>query len=139
MKNIIEEKYTFYRLCHIDFTEAINSLKMLSKYEHPYIKFVLLRDIIISYARPYSKTKGVFTPEHRLKAKGLVPRQLKSLHQTLLGLRNKIIAHTDLIARNPQVVNWSSDVQKYFPMSFKNYTNEYNDLIKNSHKLDVLI
>lgn len=131
------EQYKFYRLYDIEFENAIRSLKILKRYKRLDIRYVLLRDISISYTKPFSGNKGFKMSDHQLKTKGFVPSCFLSLHKELVDLRNKIFAHADLTYRNPKVVNWSSGDRKLFPMSFKGY--DYSGLNNRTSDLFTLI
>lgn len=63
---------------------------------------VLMRDMIVSYARPFSGNRAGHLRKHKLQAER-VPDEYKWLHEDLLQLRNELIAHTDLLRRNPRV------------------------------------
>lgn len=92
MNSKLFEQYKFYRLYDHDFDAAIHTLKILKRYRRPDVRNALLRDIIITYARPFSISKGDKIPKHILPAK-FVPSQLRKLHNELFDLRNQLFAH----------------------------------------------
>ena len=114
------EKYYFYRLYSIDLDSTKHSLCVLKRYRRKDVRHCLLRDIVVSYARPFSGNKGQDIPKHKLTKK-VVPRNLRQLHDDLIKLRNQLFAHTDYTYRRPKVANWSTASQKWFPMSFRSY------------------
>lgn len=114
------EKYYFYRLYSIDLDSTKYSLRVLKRYRRKDVRHCLLRDIVVSYACPFSDNKGQDIPKHKLTKK-VVPRNLRQLHDDLIKLRNQLFAHTDYTYRRPKVANWSTASQKWFPMAFRGY------------------
>jgi len=94
------EKYYFYRLYSIDLDSTKHSLCVLKRYRREDVRHCLLRDIVVSYARPFSGNKGQDIPKHKLTKK-VVPRNLCQLHDDLIKLRNQLFAHTDYTYRRP--------------------------------------
>lgn len=131
------EKYKFYRLCDIDFDTTLHTLKVLRRYKGLDVRYPLLRDITITYARPFSKNKGKVISNHKLKGKEFVPPKFMYLHTYLIDIRNQSFAHTDLPIRNPKVANWSTLENKWFPMSFK--ACDLEELDKKADVLPVLV
>ncbi len=119
------EKYKFYRLYEQDVAAAIHTLKILKRYKKIDVRHALLRDIIVTYVRPFTVSKGHEICKHALSPR-LVPSKLKKLHSELLDIRHQIFAHTDLVYKNPKVGKWDLGHCKVFPMSFKGY--DYNRL-----------
>ena len=103
----VVERYKFYRLCDIDFDTASHALRLLARYKRLNIRFLIIRDAIISYARPFSGNKGLSGSSMILPVK-FVPKHFNDLHVELMNLRNRAIAHTDLDFIDPKVVNWST-------------------------------
>lgn len=130
------EQYKFYRLYEHDFDNAIHTLKIFKKYKKVDVRHALLRDIIVTYARPFSVSYGIEIPKHILSPK-LVPSHSKALHEELFNVRNQLFAHTDLLYKNPKVVKWDSGKYKRFPMSFKGY--DYNQLNRRVDEITNLI
>ncbi len=130
------EQYQFYRLCDIDLDTAIHTLKILKRYKKADVRNAILRDIIVTYARPFSKNKGHKIPNHKLPDK-FVPLQKKDLHKELIYLRNKLFAHTDLPYKNPRVAKWDFGQYKRYPMSFRGF--EYKKLHRRIDEITDLI
>ncbi|HBR21541.1 MAG TPA: hypothetical protein DD713_03080 [Nitrospiraceae bacterium] len=114
------EQYKFYRLYEHDFDNAIHTLKILKRYKKLDVRHALLRDIIVTYAKPFSVSHGIEITKHKLSTK-LVPSHSKALHEELFNVRNQLFAHTDLLYKNPKVTKWDLGKYKRFPMSFKGY------------------
>jgi len=125
MAKTYPERCAFYKLCDGDFITAQNSIDLLKDLKELKARHVFLRDIAVSYARPFAGSKGIEVTEHRLQLK-FVPRKYLALHKELVNLRNQIFAHTDLTYRKPKVADFSSGEIKWFPMAFKGY--DYNSL-----------
>lgn len=112
------EKYLFHRLSYNDILQAIQSLSVLKRYKKRDVRFALLRDFVVSYARPFVGSKGFVCNNHKLN-ESLVPKDSKELHKDIIHIRHKLFAHNDLNFRDPKVVNWSEAGILSFPMSFK--------------------
>lgn len=97
------EEYRFYRLYSIDLDGARQSARLLRRYKRSDVRFSILRDVIVTYSRPFSVNRGKFMKTHSLKQK-IVPAAMRPLHRELVGLRNKAFAHTDHSFRDPQLM-----------------------------------
>jgi hypothetical protein len=115
-----EERYYFYRLYSIDFDTTQHSLRVLRRYRRQDVRVCIWRDIVVSYARPFSGNRGERTRNHQLEKK-FVPAEFRALHEELLRLRCEQLAHTDRTYYNPKAVDWSRAGRKWFPMSFRGY------------------
>jgi len=130
------EKYQFLRLYSIDLDTALHTFRVLKRYRRDDVRFIILRDIAIAYARPFSANKGNFIPTDTLQQKH-VPPASRALHKELLRLRNEQFAHTDLKFYNPKVARFGSETKKWYPMSFKGY--DYNALLQQIDEIEHLI
>ena len=130
------EKYQFLRLYSIDLDTALHVFRVLKRYKRDDVRFILLRDIAIAYARPFSGNEGKLIPKHKLQEKH-VPPTSRALHKELLRLRNEQFAHTDLKFYNPKVARFGSKANKWYPMSFKGY--DYNALLRQIDAIEQLI
>ena len=135
MNSKVLEQYKFYRLCEYDFDAALHTLKILRRYKRSDVKNVLIRDITVAYARPFSTNRGELSKQNL--SLEFVPLPMRGLHKELIDLRNQLFAHTDLIFKNPKVTNWSSRQRKWFPMSFRGV--DYNNLHKRIDEISGLI
>lgn len=118
-KNILE-KYKFLRLYDMDFESALWTLKVLRRYKKKDVRYALIRDVIVTYSRPFTESKGFDIGKDFCSVK-FDSNDMEKLHDDLLRLRKKLFAHTDLTFKNPKVTNWSTDTCKRFPMSFKGF------------------
>jgi hypothetical protein len=114
-EEIEEEKYLFLRLAEMDFKQVLWKIKILKRYRKLDVKYALLESIVVSYIRPFTKSKGIKKKEHRLSKK-YVPEEYKNLHKKLCERRHKLFAHTELKYFNPQVSRWG---ENWYPMSLK--------------------
>ena len=130
------EHYKFYRLYDMDFDSALHTLKILKRYKRLDIRNALLRDITVTYARPFFGNKGDNISNHILSLK-FIPSRQRNLHNELMNLRKQLFAHTDLTYRNPRIANWSSGQRRWFPMSFRGY--DYSSLDKRMDEIESLI
>jgi hypothetical protein len=118
-ENLIE-KYKFLRLYDMDFECVLQTIKILKRYRKKDVRYALLRDIVVTYCRPFTESKGFKIGKDFCGVK-FEDKNMKQLHKELLSLRKEIFAHTDLKYKNPKVVNWSTESYKWFPMSFKGF------------------
>jgi hypothetical protein len=63
----------------------------------------LLTAIIVSYARPFSESRKRGYGELKGKWRKFPNRELQDMHETLLDMRNKVIAHSDSDARKVEI------------------------------------
>lgn len=97
MKNKDQEKYVLRHLSLIDMKRVQRSIAILKDIDDEYLRDVLFRDAVISYIKPFSDNRGKHQRKGlRINQKG-VPSKLKSAHKEIEDLRNKIIAHNDLV------------------------------------------
>ena len=113
-----DEHYRFLRLYSVDFSEVRNSLRILRRYRRDDVRYCILRDLIVAYARPFSGNRGDFHKCHRLQIR-FVPTECRQLHDELLALRMKLFAHTDYTYYRPKVARWETQRGAVFPMSFR--------------------
>lgn len=113
-----EERYVFLRLCEKDFLVATSVLRMIRRYTRPDARLALLRDGIVSYARPFSDNRGHLFPILRLGA-SVVPKSNRPLHKELMEYRNQVFAHTDVEAYNPRLHRWPAKTGYWYPMAFR--------------------
>ena len=131
------EKYCFLRLHSVDMDTARHTLKMLKRYRKNDIKVVMLRDIAVTYARPFVSNKGIHIPKHTLSEKQHVPKTLKHVHKRLLELRNSQLAHTDISFHKPKVMRWKGDKYDTYPISLKSF--DYLGLLRQINEIENLI
>jgi hypothetical protein len=136
MEPHIIEKYHSYRLYSIDLGSALHPLRVLKRYRREDVRYCLLRDIVVSYARPFSGNKGEKIPKHTLTKK-VVQKELRPLHCELIDARNRLFAHTDFTYRRPKTVDLSTSGRKWFPMSLRSY--DYGKLDRRVLEIEKLI
>lgn len=82
-----------------DFREAEGLLLALATGQSDEVRSALILAAIISYARPFTANKSVSsagaTPTLPLKPSKDLTQEENALHETLLRLRNKALAHSD--------------------------------------------
>jgi hypothetical protein len=130
------EHYYFYKLYSVDFDSVKNCFKILKRYRRKDVRFSLIRDIVVSYARPFSGNQGELLSKHRLRKK-VVPKEYHPLHKELIDARNQLFAHTDYTYRKPKVANWSTETRRWFPMSFRGY--DYSRLDSRISEIESLV
>ncbi len=95
----------------MDFESALYTLKVLRRYKKKDVRYALIRDVIVTYSRPFTESKGFNIAKDFCGAK-FDDKDMKELHDELLSLRKELFAHTDLTYKNPKVTNWSTDTYK---------------------------
>lgn len=97
MQNKEQEKYVLRQLSLIDMKRVRRALDMMEVTDDEFLKEVLFRDAVVNYVKPFSDNKGKYQKKGlRINQKG-IPTQLVGVHREIEGLRNKIIAHNDLV------------------------------------------
>jgi len=136
MTNAEFESYCFLRLYSIDFNTAAHAIVTLKRYRKADVQVALLRDIAVTYARPFSFNRGNEHAKHQLSLEH-VPRAARDLHRRLLELRNSQFAHTDLKFLNPKVARFGTREKPWYPMSFKSV--DYLGLLRQLPAIKALI
>ena len=131
-----KEQYHFFRLCSIDLDTAKHILRVLKRYRRKNVRYCILRDLVVTYCRPFSGNRGIEIKKHTLPNK-FVPQHLRSLHDELIDFRNRLFSHTDFTYRGPKVLNWSTESYKWFPMQFRGF--DYDKLDKRVAKITKLV
>lgn len=121
------EKYAFLRLYDHDLEMAIQTIKVLRRYRRKDVRFPLLRDIVVTYCRPFTESRGDGIRKDFLGVRKFENPEMESLHNKLVNLRSELFAHTDLTFKKPQIANWSKGDKKWFPMAFKGFSYEELD------------
>lgn len=120
------ENYRFSRLYSIDLEMAKQSCDLLARQNDLELRYCILRDIVVTYSRPFSKNLGRVYRKHAL-AEDAVPAAMRGLHTELLKLRDQAFAHTDHDFRNPQIARFPREGGAgLYSMSFRNPS--YEDL-----------
>lgn len=137
MDSVAFEKYCFLRLYSIDLDTARHTIKVMRRYKRLQVLYPLLRDVAVTYARPFSLNVGNEISKHQLSSKTHVPKSLLSLHNELIRVRKEQFAHTDLRFYQPKVAKFSGKTKPWFPMSFKGY--DYAVLLARIGKIEELV
>lgn len=120
MTSIEDEDYLFLRLYSMDLDMARHSLGVLDQVVAAEIRYCIHRDIVVTYARPFSGNKGTGKKKHQLQMlmPGIIPEKHQSLHAKLMRFRNQLFAHTDIGAYKPKPMKWEVEDSTTFPMTF---------------------
>lgn len=93
------EDYRFLRLYSIDMEMAKQACDLLATQSDLAVQYALLRDLVVTYARPFSTNRGRTHKRHKLRDE-IVPAAMKPLHAELMTLRE---LHTPPIAARTAV------------------------------------
>ena len=115
------EKYAFLRLYAHDLESALQTAKIISRYKKMDVRSALLRDIVVTYCRPFTESRGEGIIKDFFSIKKFESEDMKLLHNELIKLRSSLFAHTDFNFKKPQIANWSDGDKKWFPMAVKHY------------------
>ena len=114
------ETYCFLRLYSSDLNDCRHTLRMVRRYSKTDILYALLRDLAVTYSRPFTGNRGKVIKKHFLSLK-YVPSAHREMHERLLELRNSQFAHSSLEFHDPKVTK----VGNMFWMSRKGVGFEY--------------
>ena len=129
-----EDKYTF----HMSFaTEYINrakrSLDLIEEYKDiSELRMPLLRDVIIAYAAPFTKSHSRLSNKFSLKEiENIIPDSLQTIHKKICDDRDEIVAHCDLGPRNPRVGLFGTSIRMagYYWEDYKALIPDFKKLI----------
>lgn len=113
------EEYRFFRLYSMDLNDARVTLELTQRVSDDSIRIPILRDAIVTYARPFSKNFGRLHSKHRLTEE-FVQKESLALHRELLEFRDSAFAHTDHEFRNPSVSRWhDNDGRPFYAIQFR--------------------
>lgn len=108
MNSLAEERYVFFRLCAGDIQECVKSLEMLGDAVSDRMRVVLVKASIVSYARPFSSNKPLYREQSWRLDKKYVPNEFCQVHEQAIEYRNKLIAHSDIPHRSPELLRSES-------------------------------
>jgi len=127
----LNEPYYFLRLYSVDLSTAVAAFKVLKCYVEPEVQYPVLRDLIVTYVRPFSTNQGR-EGKNVLSVKKHVPKTMRSLHGELVRARMQQFAHTDLTYYSPKVITSLG-----FGMSFKGF--DYAALLRRLSDIEDLV
>lgn len=116
------ETYCFLRLYSGDLSDCRRTLRMIRRYRKKDVRYKLIRDLAVTYSRPFTGNRGKVIKKHFLPLKH-VPSAHRKMHDRLLELRNCQFAHSSLEFHNPKVAKIGNN----FAMSRKGVCYEYLD------------
>lgn len=130
MKTANEESYIFRHLALIDMERVLRSLEYLDDLEDEYLKEVLFRDAVLSYVKPFSGNRGVYTKKWlKITDEEYVPEELKSVHNDLVNIRNELFAHIDMKRQMPHLDINEIDGEKHLSFTVTGYEKVYADYL----------
>jgi hypothetical protein len=99
------EEYCFLRLYSGDLNGCRHVLRMIRRYRKPDIRYALIRDLAVTYARPFSGNDRKVRGKHSLSL-DYVPTEHRGIHRRLCDLRNFQFAHSSLKFHNPKLAQF---------------------------------
>ncbi len=101
--NAEHEKYIFYQECVTSLNVAWNIVDVLARTQnHKVVASAAYRMAFIEYAKPYKKSRGTFINNHTLTLPNISIED-KILHEHIIYLRDRVIAHSDLEVKNAKL------------------------------------
>lgn len=140
MKNSYDEileYYAFMRLADNDLLAARRSLDSLKRVKHPDSVCAIIRDSLISYARPFTANRGIVKKRNLRLMESVVPDSLKESHKKVMEIRDQVVAHTDVCFRKPMVGEIKGKSSRLYPISYKAFF--YDDILRLPTLLEPLI
>ena len=122
-----DDQLALAHLALIDMDRVQKSIECLRDTHDKYLKSALLRDAVISYAKPFSgnrfsdQSKGLRISDNH------VPKELADTHKEILALRDELIAHTDMTLQKPEIGKRQDEVGHNYSMTVSGYETIYKD------------
>lgn len=105
MNTLDEERYVFFLFSAGDLQECKKTLSLLCEATNDLMCSVIIKSAIISYARPFSGNESKFRTSGKWKLDEKdIPQKYVDVHTKAIEYRNKLIAHTDLPYKNPELL-----------------------------------
>ncbi len=141
------EQLQAYSLFDRDFSLAQSAIQVLKHFRklHPEqsqimerLTSAMLSEAFVSYSRPWLQSKGIVKKIHQLDHKKYVPKHLMSVHETMLDIRHREIAHTDLGMKNPRLDRYvTRQGQPVFPVGY--HSTDYEHMFLQIGLIDELL
>ncbi|KYO83967.1 hypothetical protein LT18_00506 [Pseudomonas aeruginosa] len=132
MNERLMTQYTYDRLWDVDLDTAAHSVRLIKEAPSDAFRYPLLRDLIVTYCRPFTKS----SEGHRLSEK-LVPPESRELHAAMIRLRNGQYAHTDRKLHQPKFSWLNLGEGSRLAMTFK--STDHEGLLARLEDVDTLI
>jgi hypothetical protein len=128
------DRLALAHLSLIDIQRVQRGIEHIRGSDDKYMKDVLFRDAVISYAKPFRDNR------HSDGSRGLrisdkcIPKELREVHEEILALRDKLIAHTDMTILSPRIEKREDELGNNYSMIVSGY-----DTIHREHLIDPLL
>jgi hypothetical protein len=128
-----DDRLALAQLSLIDMERVQGNIEHIRNSDDKYMKDVLFRDAVISYAKPFLDNR------HSDGSRGLrisdkcIPKELRDVHEEILALRDELIAHTDMTIQSPRIEKRQDDLGNNYSMTVTGY-----DTIHREHLMDPL-
>lgn len=97
------EKYVYFQECISSLNAAWSIIDTLqSSVAHKTLAWAAFRMALIEYAKPYKSSRGVHKRNHILPIPDMSGED-KLLHECIIDLRDKVLAHSDISVKNAKV------------------------------------
>jgi hypothetical protein len=113
---LTEEQYKFHKLAGYDLQNAELALERIPTCNDRFIQHALIKDAVISYAKPFFNSQGTYRNNYQLSSK-FVSKEFKDLHKTILSSRKEVFVHTDLTARTLEIARIKGKIEYMYIVS----------------------
>lgn len=114
-------------LALIDMERVQISIEYLRNANEKDLKDALFRDAVVSYAKPFLNNRYSDGTKGLCISKNHVPNELKNIHDEILVLRDKLIAHTDMTLQKPRVDKHQDEMGDNYSLTISGYENILKD------------
>jgi hypothetical protein len=122
-----DDQLALAELALTDMHRVQTSIDYIRSTEEKYLKGALFRDAVVSYAKSFLNNQYSDGTEGLCISKNHVPGELKNVHDEVLLLRNKLIAHTDMTLQNPRVDKYQDEIGDNYSLTVSGYENIFKD------------
>lgn len=122
-----DDQLALAHLSLIDMERVQKSIEYLGSTDDKYLRAALLRDAVISYAKPFSNNRYSDRTKELQISENHVPKEFKGIHNEVVALRDELIAHTDMTIQNPKIDKYQDNMGQNYSMSVSGYENIHKD------------
>ena len=122
-----DDQLALAHLALIDMERVQKSIGYLRDTDDEYLKSVLFRDAVISYARPFTSNRFSDQSKGLRISDNHVPKELADTHKEVLALRDELIAHTDMTLQKPKIEKYQDELGHNFSMMVSGYATIHKD------------
>lgn len=104
-----DDQLALSHLALIDMERAQQSVEYSHRANEKALKAALFREAVVSYAKPFSSNRYSDGKKGLRISENHVPKEMMIIHNQVLALRDKFIAHTDMAEQRPIVEKFKNE------------------------------